>query len=231
MYDTEETWEQIREVCRVVREHGGRPGPGAGCHVTVGCADYDLDLTNHGNLVNAIRAYEDVLYRVGQNTWRRHHRRSGWAGEQPRLPIGGFTTLEQVRQGHHRYYNVNLGHMSDSPSDRAEIRLWDSTVRPEEIQAQINLSLGLAEAATHQRDWGPHTPVGTNWRAENDPNALSRTDAARFGASGRDQQVRDLGVRLFEHHPEQREQLAALYAMTTWERPERRSRRVPYTQH
>ena len=231
MYDTDETWEQLSEVCRIVREHDGRPGRGAGCHVTVGCADYDHLLENHENLVNAVRSYEDLLHRVGQNTWRRHHRRSTWSQPQPELPPGGFTGLPQVRTSQSRYYTVNLGHMTGrARTDRAEFRVWDSTVRPEEIQAQINLSLGLAEAACHERDWGPPTPVGTNYLAVNDPGRLPASLAAHYADYGLDQQVQDLGARLFAH-PEQREQLAGLYAMTTWERPERRTRRVPYSQH
>ncbi len=214
--DTQETWERLEALCRIMREHGARPHPRAGLHVHVSTPDWDHGLDRHTSLVRAMMRYEDLLYRVGQNTWRRHHRRSGYArpvGPADGPPPGGYTRLAELRNIH-RYSSVNLAHMRATDNDRAEFRLWDSTLRPEEIQAQVNLSLGLAAAAGRRVDWdGDRRPIG--WHRDNSPDDHG--------------DVIGLGTALYES-AEQREQLAGLYAMTTWENRTARRNRVPYSQ-
>ena len=218
MYDEAASWDQLERVCDIVRRHGGIASRNAGSHVSVSIADFDHTVENHESLVRDVREYEDTLYRLGQNTERRRHRRNTYARPQPEPPAHGYRTLEDARAGG-RYRTVNLNHARGHSTDRAEYRLWDATLEPAAIQSQINLSLGLTDAAFRDHSFGQPTPIGTHYRT-NRTQLEGRRGARLQGDAWKadTKQVRRLVDRLF-WRSSNREQIAALFAATRWERP------------
>jgi len=219
MYDEPATWDQLERVCGIVRRHGGIASRRAGAHVSVSIADYDHTVANHESLVRGIREYEDVMYRLGQNTERRRHRRSSYSAAQPAPPSQGYRSIDEARNRNTRCYTVNLAHAQGRSTDRVEYRLWDATLDPAAIQSHINLSLGMTEAAFLDHSWGDATPIGTHYRhnrehLQGQRGARLRGDAWTANTS----QVRRLVDRLFWRRAN-REQIAALFAATRWERP------------
>ncbi len=219
MYDEPQTWEQLEKVCDIVRRHGGVASRSAGSHVSVSMADYDHTVENHESLVRGVRHHEDLLYRLGQNTERRRHRRSVYAGPQPAPPATGYGSVTNVARNNSRYYTVNLAHAQGRASDRAEYRLWDATLDPAAIQGQVNLSLGMTDAAFVDHSWGDATPIGSHY-TRNRTQLGGQRGARLSGDAWTDdtKQVRQLADRMF-WRSSNREQVAALYAATRWERP------------
>ena len=222
MYDEPQTWDQLEKVCDIVRRHGGVASRSAGSHVSVSMADYDHTVENHESLVRGVRHHEDLLYRLGQNTERRRHRRSVYARPQPAPPANGYRSIDNVARSNSRYYTVNLAHARGRATDRAEYRLWDATLDPAAIQSQVNLSLGMTDAAFRDHNWGDANPIGTHYTRNR--NQLGGRRGARLTGDAWKQdtrQVRQLADRLF-WRTSNREQVAALYAATRWERPNNR---------
>lgn len=219
MYDDQQSWEQLQTVCRILQRHGAVASTSAGSHVSVSTSDYDHTVDNHASLVRASREYEDVLFRLGQNTQRRRHRRSPYARPVSAPPGDGWQDLRHMSRSSSREVSVNLGHMTGRSTDRAEFRLWDATLDPAVIQAQINLSLGMADAAFVDHQWGDAQPRGTHYTTNR--QTLGGRGGGRLSGEDWDndtQQVRTLIDRLFWRRQE-RDQIAALFAATRWERP------------
>ncbi|MCP4249385.1 MAG: hypothetical protein GY778_20265, partial [bacterium] len=183
---------------------------------------YDHTVENHESLVRGVRHYEDVLYRLGQNTERRRHRRGIYAGAQPAPPASGYLSIDQARTANTRYYTVNLAHARGRATDRVEYRLWDATLDPAAIQSQVNLSLGMTDAAFRDHTWGDATPIGTHY-TRNRTELGGRRGARLTGDAWAEdtRSVRELADRLFWRSAN-RQQVAALFATTRWERPNRR---------
>jgi len=219
MHDEPATWDQLEAVCDIVRRHGGLASRSAGSHVTVSTADYGTAIANHESLIRGVREHEDLLYRLGQNTERRRHRRSLAAKPQWAPPAEGYASLPALRRGNTRNFTVNMAHVHGRADDRVEYRLWDATLRPSVIQAQINLSLGMTAAAAADYRWGPAVPIGDHY-ARNRERLQGRPGAGLTGARwlADTSQIRRLADRLFRRSAN-REQIAALYAATRWERP------------
>ena len=76
-------------------------------------------------------------------------------------PYGGYRDVSAVKSLAGHYNAVNLSHLGDEfePSDassRVEVRLFDSTIEPGRVQANVNLALLLTAAA--QRGDEPDLP-------------------------------------------------------------------------
>lgn len=221
LYDTPETWRDLGTVCDIIRRHGGTASVRSGGHVHVSAHNYDHTVENHARLLGLVNTYEDTLYRLAANPARGRHRGLTWCRPN-NSPAVGYSSLATVRNhnyGHH--LAVNLQAMQGRASDHVEFRMWDSSLDPAVIQSQINLSLGLTEAAFRTAS-DPAAPNG---------GQIDRVGAhrSRFGGRGR-------GARL--RGPEWREstrslrslldtvfpraaakaQAAALFAVTRWQR-------------
>ena len=103
-------------------------------------------------------------------------------------------------------------------SDHAEFRIWDGSLDPAIIQAQIKMSLALTEAAYRDTEYEPtgHRPFGSTRRQ------LRETHGATRHLTGEDWRnstasVRALADRLYRRH-EDKKQVAALFASTKWSR-------------
>lgn len=219
MHDTPETWENLQKVCDIIERHGGRASVRAGSHIHISAGDYRSSGADHARLLNLFSDNEDLMYRLSSNPERGTHRRlAGNSWSTPNTaPSTGFRSIAAARQTAGHGNAVNFQHCAGRSSDHVEYRMWDSTLDPATIQAQIKVSLALTEAA--HRDTGytatGHTPVGSRRRHNRETYGEQRrltgeawhSDTASF---------RGLVDRLFTR-PEDKAQITGLFAATRWQ--------------
>jgi hypothetical protein len=111
---------------------------------------------------------------------------------------------------------LNFGAVGGSHSDHVEFRMWDSSLDPGVIQAQVNMSLGLAQAAFASRgEPVASEPLGSHRSAN---ASLGRGNRLRGEAWGRDtHRFRSMLDRIFSRDAD-KEQATALFASTRWQR-------------
>lgn len=219
LYDEPESWNQLSRVCEIVRRHGGRATARTGGHVHVGVGDYDHTVENHTRLLGAFKENEDTLYRLAQNPERRAHRGTSWC--RPNMaPAGPYVNprgLAAMHSGHGLGMNFGAAH-SGQASDHVEFRMWDSSLDPGVIQAQVKVSLGMTHAALASRGGpapGPAEPIGTH-RAAN--AGLGRGARLRGETWQQDTRgFRRLVDRVFTRDVD-KAQATALFAVTRWQR-------------
>ncbi|MFF4344729.1 amidoligase family protein [Kitasatospora sp. NPDC001540] len=219
LYDEPQTWDNLAQVCEIVRRHGGTASRRTGGHVHVAVPDYDHTVANHNQLINTVAGYEDVVYRLAQNPGSREHRGLRWCRPNT-LPSSPYVWVGAVQSANssHRI-GLNFQSVSGSPGDHAEFRMWDGSLDPGVIQAQVNVSLGLADAAL--RDAGrtaapARNPVGSERAALAREGLLRRRlTGERWEQSTRS--FRNMVDHLFSRE-ENRAQVTALFAGTRWHR-------------
>ncbi|MCC7078881.1 MAG: amidoligase family protein [Acidimicrobiia bacterium] len=221
MYDTPETWRQLATVCDIVRRHGGRATARTGQHVHVGVGDYDHTVENHNRLLDVFDSYQDVIYRLAQNPERRRHRGTHWCTPN-RVPASGYASTTHVQNrnyGHH--LGLNFQSVNGRQTDHVEYRMWDSSLDPGVIQAQVNLSLGMTEAAfrTSGQRTGRPERIGTHRSRNQDlrqrPEGRRRLRGDEWREDTRS--FRELMDLVF-HRQANREQATAQFAQTRWTR-------------
>ncbi|MEV4506627.1 amidoligase family protein [Streptomyces klenkii] len=219
LYDEPQTWNNLARVCEIIQRNGGVATARTGGHVHVSVPDYDHTVENHNRLLGTVGAYEDVLYRLAQNPARRQHRGLRWCRPN-REPSAPYTSVAAVRSANNSHgIGLNFQSVDGRSSDHAEFRMWDGSLEPGVIQAQVNVSLGLANAALREAGTDPlppREPVGSQ-RA-----ALARDGLSRRRLSGERWQqstasFRSMVDRIFPRE-ENRAQAAALFAATRWHR-------------
>ncbi|MFG1956435.1 amidoligase family protein [Nonomuraea sp. NPDC049028] len=203
--DSPETWANLATVVDVIRSHGGEITTSTGGHIHVG-VDFRTSVVSHVRLLKLYHAFEDVLYRLAQDPRNPDGLHRAYDECLPNADVDlSRADLEEVRLLNHRAAAVNFGYVRGGRSDHVEFRLWDGHLDPSIIQARIKLSVALAEAAT--RDPGGAPPMerlGHHWdQGERTPEQ----DSASF---------RDLVETLFPREVD-RQQLAALFAITRWQ--------------
>lgn len=210
MYDEPQTWENLEQVCEIVRRHGGQATYRTGGHVHIAVADYDHTVENHNRLLRVTRRYQDELYRLAQNPTRPRHRGLGWCNFNNDCS-GGYQSISRVRDWEGHGHTVNFQSVNASPTDHVEFRLWDGSLSPAVIQTQIKLSLGLAAAAV---------------RGESDLPAGGAYGSHRRTGRGRRQRGQEwrdttLGFRALADtiftRSRDKAQAAALFAVTRWQ--------------
>ena len=235
MYDEPETWRSIALVCDTVKRHGGTVSSKTGSHVHVGAAEYDHTVDTHAELVRTVNTYEDVLHRISQNPTAVAHRPVRWCRPNPEVPPRGYRALDSyktrtgktkkgARDINTHALGLNMQAMHGTAADHVEMRHWDGSLDPAVIQVQIKTSLAVVDAA--QRNAGknipkiPREPIGSHAartavpgkRSHKVPAPLAgdelRADSATF---------RRLADTLFSRAAD-KEQFAALYAVTRWQR-------------
>ncbi|MEU5421445.1 amidoligase family protein [Streptomyces sp. NPDC020667] len=219
LYDEPQTWNNLATMCDIIQRHGGVASARTGGHVHVSVPDYDHNVENHNRLLGTVSAYEDVVYRLAHNPDRRQHRGLRWC-EPNRAPSRAYTSVGSVRSANNSHHiGLNFQSVTGSSGDHAEFRMWDGSLNPGVIQAQVNVSLGLANASLREAGTDPlppREPVGSQ-RA-----ALSRDGLSRRRLSGERWQqstatFRSMVDRIFTRE-ENRAQATALFAATRWHR-------------
>ncbi len=215
-------WDQLLHVCHMITNFDGVASRRASCHITVGIEGHEHTIVRHENLLRGIRTYEDLLYRLGQNTTHRRHRQppnSTPATKHSR----GYQPLATARPTLDYPMRVHYAHTRLASGDRIRFRLWDSTLNPAAIQTQIKLSVGMIEEFS-TRTWTQPTPVGTHFGRNR--RILRRQPGARLRAQEWRHDtlpLRELADLLYPDTAD-REQLAALFANTRWNPPPIRTR-------
>lgn len=221
MYDEPQTWTDLARVCEIVKRHGGRASVRAGSHVHVSTGDYDHDVANYSRMLDMYHENEDVFTRLASNPERGTHRCQGGAGwARGNQHSGrGYTSSQQAAWSNSGSYAINMQDMSSGErGDHVEVRMWDSTLEPEAIQAQIKMSLALTAAAHRETGYQPESrqPRGTS-RAD----SRARRDGARrmTGEDWREstKRYRKMVDTLFRR-PEDKKQMTGLFARTKWQR-------------
>ncbi|MCX4682300.1 amidoligase family protein [Streptomyces sp. NBC_01433] len=216
LYDEPQTWNNLAQVCEIVQRNGGIASARTGGHVHVAVPDYDHTVANHNQLINTVAGYEDVIYRVAQNPGADRHRGLEWCtpNSEPSRPYTSVSSVQSYNNSHH--IGLNFQSVSGRESDHAEFRMWDGSLDPGTIQAQVNVSLGLTNAALREAGTTPAPPpqrVGHHRRAR--AAAGQRGPLTGEAWTNTTRSFRSMVDRIFSRE-ENRAQVAALFAGTRW---------------
>lgn len=160
LYDTPETWNNLKKICDIVERHGGKVTPRTGLHINVGAADFDHTVANHNTLVGLANAYEDVIVRSAHNPQSGNQHRGREYCRPMDMPAAGYSSIRAAQRnldprsdnGSSHRAMINLDHVpaEGAPvqsSTRVEVRIFDGSLDPGRIQANAKLSLGLVAAS------------------------------------------------------------------------------------
>lgn len=219
MSDTPETWQTLRNVCDIIREHGGVAAVNAGSHVHVSASNYDHTVENHNRLVGMFHQYQDVIYRLSANPERGTHRGAEWCAPN-RAPGGGYTTVASARNNNHGHgLGLNLQSVTGRTSDHVEFRTWDASLDPAVIQTQIKTSLAITEAAfrTAGQPSGEGETLGSHRRARFQEHGAGRRNLTGEAWKADTASFRQFVDEIFTRDTD-KEQATALFAVTRWQR-------------
>jgi hypothetical protein len=166
--DTPETWQRLHQACGIITRHGGTASPNTGSHITVSApeqAGRAVRLTRFLRLMHHHQRDLHVMAAAGRG------RGQGYSAAMPAPPDQGYTTISDARQLLGRYSFANIAHIAPSRnsttanSSRVEFRLWDGSLEPGRIQAQIKMSTAMLDYTARNRDLvfpaDERTPAGT----------------------------------------------------------------------
>lgn len=223
LYDEPETWKNIRRICEVAEQLGGRPTFRTGLHVNVGGAGFPSDdPSKHIALLRLANAYDDTLIRMAHNPASAPEHRGRAYCMPVHRPLEGFRGVDDVRSSSWHRNAFNLQHLQaqnsmwQSPDARVEVRIWDSSIDPGRIQAAITTSLAMVKAAeqniqptqgnefagSHREIYGRRTLTGEEWERSTESFRQLAAIVEKMGAST-------------QMH---REQLVTLFAASHWQR-------------
>ena len=211
MYDEPATWQNLAKVCEIVRRHGGIATTRTGGHVHVSLNDYDHTVENHNRLLQTAAGYQDTLYRLAQNPGARNQRAGSYCVPNQN-PGRGYTSIGSARAANTGHQGLNFGSVQGTANDHAEFRMWDGSLRPGVIQAQINLSLGMTAAASRGGYTPPsHERIGTHLNRNPRRRRMRGEEWSEQTRSFR--QLADTVFRRASNSA----QAAALFASTRWQ--------------
>ncbi len=203
--DTPETWQRLHQVCGIITHHGGTASASTGSHITVSApeqAGRAVRLTRFLRLMHHHQRDLHIMAAAGR------HRGQSYSAAMPAPPDQGYTSINTARNTLGRYSFANIGHIAASrtaptaSSSRVEFRLWDGSLEPGRIQAQIKMSTAMLDYTARNRDLtfpaGERTPAGTL-----NPDRPDFADDSR--------QIRGLIDDLFRRDAD-KQQAAALWA-------------------
>jgi Putative amidoligase enzyme len=157
MKDTPEHWEQLRTAVEIINRNGGIATARTGSHVHVSTASYGTSTAKHAELLRAVNANEDTLYRLASDPSRGTHRGTQWC--QPNVEYdqeyvssdventSGYEILGWGHDGHNVGVNFEGTANSDIIKSNVEFRMWDGTLDPAVIQQQVKISAAMTEYA------------------------------------------------------------------------------------
>ncbi|MFC9250959.1 WXG100-like domain-containing protein [Amycolatopsis thailandensis] len=148
------TWRELSGLLGSVRAHRtptGEPPDGEtmGGHVNFSF-ERPPELAVYGRLAQLNKAFEDVVYRLGNHYGLTpQHRELDAVGPNP-IPLHPerITTVDQVQGLSARKFDaINFRHVLGGPGDRVEFRFWASSLDPAVWQAHAELSGAMMLAA------------------------------------------------------------------------------------
>lgn len=164
--DTPDSWKALRRACTTITDNGGFPDASVGSHVTISAPDYAGDADRLTQLLRFTRSHEPDLYVAacaghGRST-------STFTGRTPPAPTLGYLSVSDIQSTQSRYRTVNLSHIPDDTTDpttsadaRLEWRLWDGSLVPGRVQAQIRLSAAITDYCSRHHRTPPAADVTT----------------------------------------------------------------------
>jgi Putative amidoligase enzyme len=196
LYNTPETWADVKTIIDFVKELGGEVNVRHGLHVNLGSRDFAGNDVFHMSLVRALRRYDDLLIRIAHTpengAWHRGRSYCTTASEgYANGNVGRYMIQELMGyNGHHSI--VNFTHSADTvtragASTRLEFRLFDGTLDVGRIQMNVMLSMAMMAAAARATEApfeGESEAGGTHFdsrpgRARRLSGAEWRTDTER----------------------------------------------------
>ena len=141
--DTQSTWSQLVNLTEIIKRNGGIITPRCGGHIHVSTDDYGENSENYFKLLNLAKAYDDELFRLAQNPDYREHRGFRYCSPNIFATTDNVRTASQLRRLYGTRGAINFSNASGSPNDHVEFRLWDGSLKPEDIQTRIKLSLAM----------------------------------------------------------------------------------------
>ncbi|MFZ5642529.1 MAG: amidoligase family protein [Bacillota bacterium] len=222
--DCPETWKQLEKVCEVIKRYGGRINSKCGGHIHI-CADpLDARSFRWNRLMKIWGGYEDVLYRMasgGQSNGQFRGRTYAGpiASTLPAMFLRDRQTDETEIRRHagNRYQGLNFLNANPGTSkNTVEFRLWNGSLNPKQIQANIKTSMAIIHASELVR----RTEESTRERGEMIPvsQTMPYGDAARTGKDPDDHtEIKRLLDILFVRSKDKAAALW-LYASSQWQR-------------
>jgi hypothetical protein len=163
--DTPETWRTIEKICGVAKRHGARITGSCGGHVHMSAEPLDTAKQRWKRLFRTIGGFEDVIYRLAGGTEGRvrmgsaHYARSflqrAITGVNSRFEMnsdGDINNLTRNISEGDRYYGVNLTNIyNSSKPNTVELRYFNSSLEPTQLQANVKIAAGIMMAAQKAR--------------------------------------------------------------------------------
>lgn len=217
MYDEEETWQAMTTLCDILRRNGAQPSRRAGAHVHVGTGIYGGDPAKYAELARLVNQHEDVMFRLAACPERGTHRLGTYTRPNPPVPEWGFASISATRswQGG-RMKALNFNNVDGGDADHAEFRIFDSSLDPGTIQAQVKLAVAMTQAAAAHAEAGGTSrakePLGSHAQRARvrGRRRMTQEDLAEDTAT-----LRSLLDTLFRRR-EDKAQLTAVFANTKW---------------
>ncbi|NUW37767.1 hypothetical protein HTZ77_41155 [Nonomuraea sp. SMC257] len=199
--DTPATWRNLARVVEIIRAHGGEVRMSVGGHIHVGTPDYRT-VVNYLKLLDNVRGNQDILFRLAQNPLAEGGLHRGFEQCVPNIPKPGLRPyyFGALAEANGATSAVSMTEVRGQVGDHVQFRLFDGTLEPGVIQAQVRLVLALADGTlAGQVDAGPPEPVGHHRERGDDSESFRRL-------------LDELPLREID-----REQLISLYAITHWQ--------------
>lgn len=220
MYDEPETWQHIQNVCNILTRNGAIASKKAGSHIHVGTGFYDGDMNAYAELARLFTQHEDSIYRLSANPNNGgKHRSLKFCRPNNTVPAGGFTETHEPYSWHNRdrYYGLNFAHVKGENTDHPEFRIFDASLDPAVIQAQVKLSVGMTRAAKRLSDTGVMTRRGKDTLGSHAKRSslrgtrrISKEELVEDSAT-----TRSLIDTLFSRR-EDKKHLVSIFARTKW---------------
>lgn len=215
MYDEPQSWQDLQTVCEIVRRNGGVATVRTGAHVHVGVGDYDHRVENHSNLVGVYRQNEDNLYRLAQNPEARQHRGTRWCSPSS-VPARGFRDIHHATSMYSDHNTaLNFGAVRGGRGDHVEFRMYDGSLDPGTIQAQVKTSLAVTQVAFESSENEVNKPAEPKGTHRDQNPTYSRLSGEAWDNSTKS--FRKMCDRFFSRN-EDKAQVTALFAVTRWQR-------------
>jgi len=211
MYDEPETWEKLEQAITILRKNGAVASKGAGSHVHVGTGFYQGSPEKYTELARIMTQHEDVLFRLATDPKRGTHRLGHFTNPVRAVPNNGFTSINEAKTIGRSA--LSFGNVQGGASDHPEFRIFDSSLNPGAVQAQIKLAVAMTHAAVRQVAEG-----GTKRTKEPLGSHLSRVKALGDNEISLEEEtttLRSLLDTLFTRH-EDKTQMVSIFANTKW---------------
>ena len=219
MYDEQESWDNLAEVCKIITRNGGVATVRTGSHVHVSTPNLHADTAS--SLLKIVTENEDTLYRVAANPATGKHRPLRWCAPNSEGPerYFGLDEVRRVASGHNG--GLNMFGATGRQSDHVEFRQWDGSLNPAVIQAQVQMSTAMVDSAYRQA-WGPSGGLGRESVGSHDTRLRSLLGRSRRQLTSEELEE-DTGTArtfidsLFNNRAD-KARMASLFAVNSWTR-------------